>query len=148
MTCRMRYSYAQETAYFTPYQISISYKIPTMYRQELLDLGDKIGYVGTGLQEEEISTCVRKFKNSNHHRDWKCSICQVKSLSSFLSHLLSKGIKILKKVLMIMLGFMQERCGMGEEIGILECGHHHHIECIKQWLLKRNACPVCKSAAK
>lgn len=66
-------------------------------QQELLDLSDKIGYVGTGLQEEEISNCLRKFKHFNRdstsllitgHKDWKCSICQVSfaillSLSNF-----------------------------------------------------------------
>lgn len=56
-------------------------------QQELLHLGDKIGYVGTGLQEEEISTCLTKFNHFHHdstsslppanHKDFKCSICQV-----------------------------------------------------------------------
>lgn len=92
--------------------------VDDMSYEELLDLGDKIGYVGTGLKEDEISRCVRKFKQFEHHsqRDWKCSICQ-------------------------------EKCRMDDDIGMLECGHHHHIHCIKQWLLQRNACPVCKSAA-
>lgn len=26
-----------------------------------------------------------------------------------------------------------------DEIGRLDCGHYHHIECIKQWLLQKNA---------
>ncbi|KAH6822479.1 hypothetical protein C2S53_007806 [Perilla frutescens var. hirtella] len=100
--------------------------VDDMSYEELLDLGNKIGYVGTGLQEEEISTCLRKFKQFNHdstsmlvagnRKDWKCSICQ-------------------------------EKCRIDDDIGILECGHHHHVECIKQWLLQKNACPVCKSAA-
>ncbi|XP_057810687.1 E3 ubiquitin-protein ligase MBR2-like [Salvia miltiorrhiza] len=93
--------------------------VDDMTYEELLNLGDRIGYVGTGLQEEDISNCVRKFNHDSAHahgKDWECSICQ-------------------------------EKCRVDDEIGILECGHHHHVECIKQWLLQKNACPVCKSAA-
>ncbi|KAK6115110.1 hypothetical protein DH2020_007379 [Rehmannia glutinosa] len=89
--------------------------VDDMSYEELLDLGDKIGYVGTGLQEEEISSCLRKLKQYGQ-KDWKCSICQ-------------------------------EKCRRDDDIGTLDCGHHHHIQCIKQWLLHKNACPVCKSAA-
>lgn len=62
----------------------ISY--PWWGKQELLELGDRIGYVSTGLQEDEIGRCLRKSKLSildelsSHlptEMDWKCSICQV-----------------------------------------------------------------------
>lgn len=43
--------------------------------------------------------------------------------------------------------FMQEKFRRDDDIGTLKCGHHHHVECIKQWLLQKNTCPVCKSAA-
>ncbi|KAL8052906.1 hypothetical protein ABFX02_05G036000 [Erythranthe guttata] len=94
--------------------------IDDMSYEELLDLGDKIGYVGTGLQEEEISRCIRKFKMCNQklitsHKDWKCSICQ-------------------------------EKGRRNDDIGTLDCGHHHHLQCIKKWLTHKNECPVCKSA--
>ncbi|KAL8531747.1 hypothetical protein ACS0TY_008375 [Phlomoides rotata] len=99
--------------------------VDDMSYEELLDLSDRIGYVGTGLQEDEIARCLRKLKHINHdsasllitaHKDWKCSICQ-------------------------------EKCGRDDDIGTLKCGHHHHVECIKQWLLQKNTCPVCKSVA-
>ncbi|BAT76066.1 hypothetical protein VIGAN_01402200 [Vigna angularis var. angularis] len=32
-----------------------------------------------------------------------------------------------------------------EEIGILQCGHEYHGECIKRWLHEKNVCPMCKS---
>ncbi|KAK7263148.1 hypothetical protein RJT34_30733 [Clitoria ternatea] len=32
----------------------------------------------------------------------------------------------------------------GEEIGKLICKHKFHIGCIKQWLRRKNACPICK----
>ncbi|PIN23699.1 hypothetical protein CDL12_03577 [Handroanthus impetiginosus] len=96
-----------------------------MSYEELVDLSDRIGYVGTGLQEEEIYGCLRILKHFNPdstsllvtgQKDWKCSICQ-------------------------------EKCGRDEDIGALHCGHHHHLQCIKQWLLQKNSCPVCKSPA-
>ncbi|WVZ02115.1 hypothetical protein V8G54_022921 [Vigna mungo] len=32
-----------------------------------------------------------------------------------------------------------------EEIGILQCGHEYHAECVKKWLHEKNVCPLCKS---
>ncbi|QCD87310.1 E3 ubiquitin-protein ligase [Vigna unguiculata] len=34
-----------------------------------------------------------------------------------------------------------------EEIGILQCGHEYHGDCIKRWLHEKNVCPICKSKA-
>ncbi|KAL0415653.1 UNVERIFIED_CONTAM: E3 ubiquitin-protein ligase MBR2 [Sesamum latifolium] len=27
----------------------------------------------------------------------------------------------------------------------LVCGHEYHIPCIKQWLLRKNVCPICRT---
>lgn len=63
------------------YLSKIMILVPLIMQQELLDLSDKIGYVGSGLQEQEISSYIRKFNISNplltRHKDWNCSICQV-----------------------------------------------------------------------
>jgi len=34
----------------------------------------------------------------------------------------------------------------GEKIGKLECAHKMHADCLKSWLGRRNACPLCNSA--
>ena len=34
-----------------------------------------------------------------------------------------------------------------DKIGILGCGHDYHVDCIKRWLLLKNACPMCKRPA-
>ncbi|KAK4399979.1 putative E3 ubiquitin-protein ligase HIP1 [Sesamum angolense] len=90
--------------------------VDDMSYEELLDLSDTIGYVGSGLREEEISRCLRRFKQFNPEKDWKCSICQ-------------------------------EKYRRDGDVVTLDCGHHHHVRCIKQWLLQKNDCPVCKSPA-
>lgn len=41
----------------------------------------------------------------------------------------------------------QEEYKNGDDLGGLKCGHDFHTSCIKQWLLQKNLCPVCKSAA-
>ncbi|KAI3758919.1 hypothetical protein L6452_06492 [Arctium lappa] len=41
----------------------------------------------------------------------------------------------------------QEEYKNGDDIGGLECGHDFHRSCIKKWLVHKNLCPVCKSAA-
>lgn len=43
--------------------------------------------------------------------------------------------------------YFQEEYGDGEDIGTLECGHDFHYGCIKQWLMHKNLCPICKTTA-
>ncbi|KAI4318404.1 hypothetical protein MLD38_032111 [Melastoma candidum] len=33
----------------------------------------------------------------------------------------------------------------GDDIGILDCGHEFHSECITQWLAQKNLFPICKT---
>lgn len=42
---------------------------------------------------------------------------------------------------------MQEVYNEGEQLGTLECGHDFHTDCIKQWLMHKNLCPICKTTA-
>ncbi|KAM7280659.1 hypothetical protein ACFE04_007793 [Oxalis oulophora] len=99
--------------------------VDNMTYEELLELGDKIGHVSTGLKEDEIIRCLRKIKPSILHNlpphipvlvDKKCTICQ----------------------------FEYEE---DDEMGKLDCGHGFHLQCIKPWLERKNTCPICKSAA-
>ncbi|XP_038894454.1 E3 ubiquitin-protein ligase MBR2 isoform X2 [Benincasa hispida] len=99
--------------------------VDNMSYEELLELGERIGHVSTGLKEDEIVRCIRKMKPlvvnelATHllsQMDRKCSICQ-------------------------------EDYEPDDEMGKLECGHSYHIHCIKQWLSQKNTCPVCKTAA-
>lgn len=39
----------------------------------------------------------------------------------------------------------QEEYEVDDEMGKLNCGHFYHINCIKQWLVQKNACPICKT---
>ncbi|KAK8309134.1 hypothetical protein V6Z12_D02G107400 [Gossypium hirsutum] len=40
---------------------------------------------------------------------------------------------------------LEEEYNDGEDIGTLECGHGFHADCIKQWLMHKNLCPICKT---
>ena len=40
---------------------------------------------------------------------------------------------------------MQEEYNDEDDIGVLDCGHGFHSECIKQWLMYKNLCPICKT---
>ncbi|XP_015060558.1 E3 ubiquitin ligase BIG BROTHER-related-like [Solanum pennellii] len=33
-----------------------------------------------------------------------------------------------------------------ESIGTLGCGHEYHTSCIKQWLLRKKDCPMCRAS--
>ncbi|PKA55562.1 E3 ubiquitin ligase BIG BROTHER-related [Apostasia shenzhenica] len=95
--------------------------VENMTYEELVELGDRIGYVSTGLREEEFASSIRKLKHTNfdqafsNEMERKCSICQ-------------------------------EEYEINDELGKLGCGHSYHMYCIKEWLLQKNACPVCKTA--
>ncbi|KAF2325769.1 hypothetical protein GH714_039496 [Hevea brasiliensis] len=97
--------------------------IDHMSYEQLLELGERIGYVSTGLKEDEISRCVRKMKLSI-----------MNDLSSHLPMILDKKCSI-----------CQEDYEADDELGKLDCGHGFHIQCIKQWLAQKNICPVCKT---
>jgi hypothetical protein len=99
--------------------------VDNMTYEELLELGERIGHVSTGLKEDEIIRCLWKIKplilndlppQLPVHVDKKCIICQFEFEAD-------------------------------DEMVKLDCGHGFHLPCIKQWLEQKNACPVCKTAA-
>ncbi|KAJ8536066.1 hypothetical protein K7X08_034467 [Anisodus acutangulus] len=98
--------------------------VDNMSYEELLELGDRIGYVNTGLREDEIARCVRRTK------------------PFFLSNLSLIRTELERKCTIC-----QEEYEAEDEMGKLDCGHFYHIRCIKQWLSQKNSCPICKSAA-
>ncbi|CAN7065747.1 unnamed protein product [Brassica rapa subsp. trilocularis] len=92
--------------------------VDNMSYEELLSLGERIGDVCTGLNEETISNRLKQRKYSSDTRCPQeiepCCICQ-------------------------------EEYNEGEELGMLECGHGFHSQCIKEWLKQKNLCPICKT---
>ncbi|GER40198.1 RING/U-box superfamily protein [Striga asiatica] len=92
--------------------------IDNMSYEELLALGERIGNVSTGINEETIMSCLKQTTNVNRAEDQTetepCSICREEYVD-------------------------------GEDLGTLDCGHEFHKDCIKQWLLHKNLCPICKT---
>ncbi|KAI3834022.1 hypothetical protein MKW92_053558 [Papaver armeniacum] len=94
--------------------------VDNMSYEELLDLGERIGTVNTGLSEDVISKCLIEticcsFDQSQD--EGSCAIC----LEDYKDK---------------------------EVIGAVKnCGHDYHIGCIRKWLSAKNACPICKSPA-
>lgn len=93
--------------------------IDNMSYEELLALEERIGNVNTGLTEENISKCVKQKSYANVAGPTDVEPCCI----------------------------CQEEYKKGDDLGVLECGHDFHTSCIKQWLLQKNLCPVCKSTA-
>ncbi|CAJ1952009.1 unnamed protein product [Sphenostylis stenocarpa] len=93
--------------------------VDNMSYEQLLELGERIGHVSTGLKEDEMRLNIRKVKLSSsneaakHPVDKNCSVCQ-------------------------------EEYEPNDELGRLKCDHSYHFQCIKQWLVHKNFCPVCK----
>ncbi|KAF8110956.1 hypothetical protein N665_0077s0019 [Sinapis alba] len=92
--------------------------VDNMSYEELLSLGERIGDVCTGLKEETISNRLKQRKYSSDTRcPQEIEPCCI----------------------------CQEEYDEGEELGMLECGHGFHSQCIKEWLKQKNLCPICKT---
>ncbi|KAK4794860.1 hypothetical protein SAY86_012854 [Trapa natans] len=93
--------------------------VDNMSYEELLALEERIGNVCTGLNEDTILSHMKHRKHSNIAKtQMEAEPCCI----------------------------CQEEYNDGEEIGTLECGHEFHRDCIKQWLMHKNLCPICKMA--
>ncbi|PVH34808.1 hypothetical protein PAHAL_7G039000 [Panicum hallii] len=96
--------------------------VDNMSYEELLALGERIGYVNTGLSEEKIMSSLKQWKYAIRALDdpptcvEPCCICQEDYVED-------------------------------EDLGRLDCGHDFHTACIKQWLVIKNLCPICKKTA-
>ncbi|KAE8718122.1 transcription factor SPATULA [Hibiscus syriacus] len=89
--------------------------VDNMSYEELLALEERIGNVSTGLTEETILNRLKQRKYSSTSRaQLEAEPCCI----------------------------CQEEYNDGENLGTLECGHNFHADCIKQWLMQKNLCPI------
>ncbi|XP_075096624.1 putative E3 ubiquitin-protein ligase RHG1A [Nicotiana tabacum] len=93
--------------------------VDNMTYEELLALGERIGDVCTGLTEETI---LSRLKQRNY-------IC----------------IKTEEPEDTEPCCICREEYNDGDDVGTLNCGHDFHAGCIKQWLMQKNLCPICKT---
>ncbi|KAK8613608.1 hypothetical protein V6N13_101366 [Hibiscus sabdariffa] len=93
--------------------------VDNMSYEELLALEERIGDVSTGLNEETILKLMKQHKYSSARTESAPELepCCI----------------------------CQEEYMDGDDTGILDCGHDFHTSCIKQWLMLKNICPVCKT---
>ncbi|KAJ6391186.1 hypothetical protein OIU77_025217 [Salix suchowensis] len=92
--------------------------VDNMSYEELLALEERIGNVSTGLSEETIANNLKQQKYS-----------------------VAVGAKVEAEPCCI----CQEEYNDGEDLGTLDCGHDFHAVCVKQWLMHKNWCPICKT---
>lgn len=104
--------------------------IDHMSYEELLALGEHIGSVNTGLTNEFIQ---KNLKTKNFTSPPACVNVEQATCSE-------QG-----KINFCVVCQTDYECD--DTIGILDCGHEYHRECIAKWLVVKNACPVCKSTA-
>ncbi|KAK9109247.1 hypothetical protein Sjap_017307 [Stephania japonica] len=93
--------------------------VDNMSYEELLALEERIGNVSTGLSEENILKKMkqRKFSSTRTEDPSDVEPCCI----------------------------CQEEYSEAENLGVLDCGHDFHPDCIKQWLMQKNLCPICKT---
>ncbi|RVW61158.1 E3 ubiquitin-protein ligase MBR2 [Vitis vinifera] len=77
--------------------------VDNMSYEELLDLEERIGDVNTGLSDEKILKCMKRQKYSSNPTPEVEPCC-----------------------------ICQEEYAVGDDLGILDCGHDFHTNCIKQ----------------
>lgn len=134
---------------------------------------ERIGDVSTGLSEDSIFKLMKQRKHltvaPNPPDLEPCCICQVWAISistlcarifflnllnryistfCFPFHLLSRLPSWIAVILFTLLEpLWQEEYADGDGLGTLDCGHDFHTDCIKQWLMQKNLCPICKTTA-
>ncbi|KAK6934216.1 Zinc finger, RING-type [Dillenia turbinata] len=103
--------------------------IDDMSYEELLALAERIGNVSTGLSEETILTHLRMkiFNYSTKSTNLEERGCAEQETNSCIICL--------------------EDYANQDKVGILDCGHEYHADCLKKWLVVKNVCPICKSSA-
>ncbi|TVU16361.1 hypothetical protein EJB05_39920 [Eragrostis curvula] len=89
--------------------------------EELLALEERIGNVSTGLSEETVTKLLKQKKFSS----WRLKASMDPEPCCIC----------------------QEEYVDGDDLGRLDCGHDFHAGCIKQWLVMKNLCPICKNTA-
>ncbi|KAF7004363.1 hypothetical protein CFC21_019597 [Triticum aestivum] len=94
--------------------------IDNMSYEELLALEERIGNVNTGLTENDVMKLLKQRKFSS----WRLSSVEYEPCC-----------------------ICQEEYVDGDDLGTLHCGHDFHASCIRQWLVVKNLCPICKSTA-
>ncbi|KAE9609358.1 putative transcription factor C2H2 family [Lupinus albus] len=92
--------------------------VDNMSYEELLALEERIGNVSTGLSEDTILKLLKQKK-----------------------YVAETGPQLDADPCCV----CQENYGDGDDTGRLDCGHDFHSNCIKQWLMHKNLCPICKT---
>ncbi|KAK8572498.1 hypothetical protein V6N13_048096 [Hibiscus sabdariffa] len=90
--------------------------VDNMSYEELLALEERIGNVSTGLSEETILNRLKRPKYSS-----------------------ALGAQLEAEPCCV----CQEEYKDGEDVAKLECRHDFHDDCINQWLMHKNLCPIC-----
>lgn len=98
--------------------------VDNMSYEELLALEERIGNVSTGLTLDVVNKHLKKGRYSSQ------AVISAGSLES--------DIKC---------SICQEEYEEADELGEIDCGHSYHISCIRQWLIQKNVCPICKASA-
>ncbi|KDO59730.1 hypothetical protein CISIN_1g0024832mg, partial [Citrus sinensis] len=95
--------------------------VDNMSYEELLALEERIGDVSTGLSEETIMKIMKREKYVSTETESPTDLepCCI----------------------------CQEEYTDGDDLGVLDCGHNFHTDCIKLWLMQKNLCPICKTTA-
>ncbi|XP_062091031.1 E3 ubiquitin-protein ligase MBR2 isoform X2 [Humulus lupulus] len=93
--------------------------VDNMSYEELLALEERIGDVSTGLSEEMVLKLMkqRKYEPISVEVGPDPEPCCI----------------------------CQEEYADGDDVGALDCGHDFHTDCVKQWLMQKNLCPICKT---
>ncbi|XP_016510212.1 uncharacterized protein LOC107827571 isoform X1 [Nicotiana tabacum] len=94
--------------------------IENMSYEVLLAFQDQVGYVSTGLSKEVILARMKCIKYQSIAISVNDSDRCCICLDNFCD---------------------------GQTIGFADCGHYFHFDCITEWLMQKNSCPLCKRTA-
>ncbi|XP_019414037.1 PREDICTED: probable E3 ubiquitin-protein ligase RHG1A [Lupinus angustifolius] len=123
----MHFFQVDDVALLVDHHRDMRLDIDEMSYEELLALGERIGNVSTGLSEEMITAQM------------KTKTYSVPATVINLEEVASEEPETASCIICM------DEYQNQEKIGILQCGHECHADCLRKWLLVKNVCPICKS---
>ncbi|XP_068479171.1 E3 ubiquitin-protein ligase MBR1-like [Phaseolus vulgaris] len=117
-------AFLPEVVSFRYHHIHMQLDINNMSHEDLLTLGQRIDNVKRGSSEEIIAR-------------------QMRTKTYLLPNNLEGSTSEEQEINLCII--CQDEYKNKEEIGILQCGHEYHADCIRRWLQEKNVCPLCKS---
>ncbi|KAK9150328.1 hypothetical protein Syun_008637 [Stephania yunnanensis] len=109
--------------------------VPHFFPTQLIDQGGRI------LSDEDMMAVQHRSFFEEQSRERKSGWSE----EAILKSLKTRNYKVSQEAEIC--SICMDGFKVDEKIGSLSCGHEFHVNCIKDWLIVNNTCPICRRSA-